>query len=95
MSNVALKATSLRIEEEADQLSEGSNDQQTEEIKEGDSDKESLVSNDQAHEKFVYESKIVLRTELEEEDLKNELAVKKMNYSQHEYVKINEVGQLI
>lgn len=37
----------------------------------------------------------MLRPELEDQKLKNELAIKQMNYSKHEFVKVNEVGHLI
>jgi hypothetical protein len=43
----------------------------------------------------VFESKVVLRPELEDQKLKNELTIKQMNYSKHEFVKVNEVGLLI
>lgn len=43
----------------------------------------------------MFASKVVLRPELEDQKLKNELAIKQMNYSKHEFVKVNEVGHLI
>ena len=43
----------------------------------------------------MYESKVVLRPELEDQKLKNELTIKQMNFSKHEFVKVNEVGLLI
>ena len=93
MSNVAVVSQSSQSDDdESGKSLHGI--MQYEEIKEAavESSQNSLAIQ---NEEFVYQSKIVLRTELQDDQLKNELAVKKMNYSQHEYVKINDVGQLI
>ena len=44
---------------------------------------------------FNYKSNLKLRPENIDQQLNKDIAVKQLNFSQHEYVKINEVGLLI
>lgn len=47
------------------------------------------------NEEYKYKSNVKLRSESDDERLKADVAIAAMNFSQHEFVKMNEVGQLI
>jgi len=47
------------------------------------------------NEEYKFRSTVKLRSESDDERLKADMVVAAMNFSQHEFVKMSEVGQLI